>query len=200
VDFRRPNAFTFVELLISVLIVGVMALFFTRTLGYGGRAASRALCLQQLQSLGGCLRLYAADHSGSFPAVDGAATSDVPLALLTPKYCSDPALFFCPGSESVHRPGLGESVSGYSISYAYVMGHTMQSPPQSLLAADALIPGASLRRGEPLFAAKGSGPGANHGSEGGALLLVNGSVLGSPLLADRTWALPPRVKLVNPKP
>lgn len=196
---RRSHGFSYIELLISVAIIGVA---YMMLLGPGsalGQSQSKARCAAQLRQLHQALTLFATEHDGAFPTAAGAATSDVPLSQLVPLYTSDTDVFICPGSKDSALPGA-EPFAGRRISYAYYMGLRKDAPPRTPLVSDAQAGTDAKRAGEPLFSADGSAPGNKHRRYGGNVLFVDGSVETFDAMTPRDFPLPPGAALLNPKP
>jgi prepilin-type N-terminal cleavage/methylation domain-containing protein/prepilin-type processing-associated H-X9-DG protein len=66
---RHPTAaFTLIELLTVIAIIGVLAAILIPTVGRARRAAHQATSSSNLRQLGIAFRLYAEEHRGNFPA------------------------------------------------------------------------------------------------------------------------------------
>jgi prepilin-type processing-associated H-X9-DG protein len=195
----RRAGFTYVELLITTVIVCVLYLM---VLGPGsalGQSRSKARCAAQLQQLHQCLAAYATEHNGAFPVITGATTSEAPLSTLVPLYTTDTSLFICPGSKDPGLPGA-EPFANRRISYAYYMGLKSDAPPGTAVLSDAQATTAAKHSGEPLFSTNGAGPGNKHRSYGGNVLFTDGSVETYRAQATRDFPLPAGVTLLNPHP
>lgn len=67
---RRENrAFTLVELLAVIAIIGVLAAIVITTLGRVRKSAQNAACASNLRQIGAAALLYASDHKGMLPPV-----------------------------------------------------------------------------------------------------------------------------------
>ena len=66
----RPRAFTLVELLLVLAIVGVLAALLLPALSRANRKAHNLTCISQLKQLGIATRLYAEDTRGRLPAAE----------------------------------------------------------------------------------------------------------------------------------
>ena len=182
--------------LMSILSVGLYSF------GSGRRQRSqKALCQDNLQKIYIALQIYAKDAGGQLPLATNAATSEVPLDLLVPRYSADTAIFICPGGrDSV--PPAGASLQLGKISYAYYMGHRLDdlSAAEWPLLSDRQVDTAAKAKDEPVFSSTGSPPGNNHHKYGGNILMGDGSVQESGPAAAFALTIPPGVNLLNPKP
>jgi prepilin-type processing-associated H-X9-DG protein len=105
--------FSFVELLISMLLVAVLYAVVLSPSEQQVRRKKFAECAERLRKSHLALNIYAADHSGAYPTIAGAQNSDEVLSLLVPKCTSDTSIFACPSS--------GKN----GVSFAYAMGLKM---------------------------------------------------------------------------
>ena len=195
----RSQGFSFIELLVTMAIVGVLYMTLLGPSSAGVQAKKRALCLQNLAQMHTVLTLYAAEHDGAFPVVPGAVSSEVPLSELVPRYTTDTTIFTCPGSGGTELPGALPFAHRH-ISYAYVMGLPRDAPADAMIVSDAQVDTRAKTTGEALFSTSGSAPGANHGPTGGHLLFVDGHVEWTGARAPRAMLPPPGTTLLNPKP
>lgn len=195
----RCAGFTYVELLITTLIVCVLYLLVLGPRSALGQSRSKARCAGQLQQLHQCLAAYATEHDGAFPVVAGAATSEVPLSALVPLYTTDTSLFICPGSGDSALPGA-EPFANRRISYAYYMGLRSDAPPGTAVISDAQATTAAKHSGDALFSTDGAGPGNKHRSYGGNVLFADGSVETYHARSTRDFPVPAGVTLLNPRP
>jgi prepilin-type N-terminal cleavage/methylation domain-containing protein/prepilin-type processing-associated H-X9-DG protein len=191
--------FSYIELLVVMAIIGIA---YTIMFGAGSQnyqESRKAVCARNLQQLHSVLTVYAADHDGAFPALAGAKTSEAPLSLLFPKYCTDTDLFICPGTSDRPLPGA-QPFANRKISYAYYMGLAAAASAEQPLLSDAQIDCEPKREGARLFSDTGKKPGANHREFGGSVLFCDGHVEDTPALAARDLRCPAGVILLNPKP
>lgn len=66
-ELMRSRAFTVIELLVSIAIIGVLAALVTGGVVKVGEASKRTACLSNLRQWGSALQLYVADHNGFMP-------------------------------------------------------------------------------------------------------------------------------------
>ena len=106
---RRPRlaeAFTLIELMIVVAIIGILAGLMTGVVGYVQNSAKRNQCLNNLRQWGGAMSLYLDEHrSRTFPTymkAEGAGEADLWWNALPPylEKGSKPP-FTCPCDETV---------------------------------------------------------------------------------------------------
>jgi prepilin-type processing-associated H-X9-DG protein/prepilin-type N-terminal cleavage/methylation domain-containing protein len=195
---RRGHAgFSLIELLFVCAIVAVLYTIMLGPSSESRQKHNKAVCAKNLQQLSAVLSIYAADHNGAYPALPDARTSEAPLSLLVPQYCSDTSLFICPGSGDRALPGA-QPFADRRISYAYYMGLTTAATGGQPLLSDAQVDTQAKSAAQPLFSATGRNPGANHRERGGNVLFCDGHVEELPPLAPRELTCPPGVKLLNP--
>jgi prepilin-type N-terminal cleavage/methylation domain-containing protein/prepilin-type processing-associated H-X9-DG protein len=189
--------FSLVELLITLaLLLIISTMYFGFSSPNHQRTAKRS-CEANLQKIFLAQEIYARDNAGAFPVVASAATSEVPLDLLVPRYSVDREIFICPGSKDSPLPA-GESLRTNKISYAYYMGRHSGGAPSALM-SDAQVNTNSKSAGDAIFSATGKAPGNNHHQFGGNILFNDGHVESSP--TNLVSALPANagVVLLNPK-
>jgi prepilin-type N-terminal cleavage/methylation domain-containing protein/prepilin-type processing-associated H-X9-DG protein len=194
----RRSGFTLIELLITLALMIVIA-----TLYYGAGSPSlqkrqKRLCQQNLQKMYLALEIYATDHERRFPEKPEAGTSEEALDALVPRYTVDTSVFICPGSRDSSLPA-GEPILKRQISYAYYMGRN-SADAEAVLISDRQVNEESKAAGQPVFSSTGEPPGNNHHKFGGNLLFCDGRVETSGATARFALALPPHVRLLNPKP
>ncbi len=183
--FRRKSAFAFVELLVVMLILVVLYSVAVGPTASYLRAQKLTRCAENMRKLHLTLTLFANEHDGAFPTVEGAQSSSQPLALLVPKYTSTPALLACPAVDE----GFG---------FAYVSGLKNDRNSRQMLISDAQVNNAPKPRGAALFSTDGKGRGSNHGDGGGNVLFADGHVATSGTHTLDEIILPPGVVLLNP--
>lgn len=74
--FRRRQAFTLVELLCVIAIVGILAAILIPVVGSVRESARIGACVSNLRQIGTAFQLYAADNRGLYPAPRQADTSN----------------------------------------------------------------------------------------------------------------------------
>ena len=197
----RAGGFSLIELLAVLFLMAILSVGLY-SFGSGRRQLSRkALCQDSLQKIYLALQIYAKDDGGRLPLATNAASAEVPLDLLVPRYSADTAIFTCPGGrDSV--PPAGASLQLGKISYAYYMGHQLDDPAAAgwPLLSDRQVNTAAKAKGEPLFSSTGSPPGNNHHKYGGNILMGDGSVQESGPATAFALTISPGVVLLNPKP
>jgi prepilin-type N-terminal cleavage/methylation domain-containing protein len=81
VSKHRTNAFTLVEMLVVIAIIGILASVLLPALNSSQRRAQRIWCENNLQQMGIAFHVFANDHSGKFPmavpAIDGGSMESV---------------------------------------------------------------------------------------------------------------------------
>jgi prepilin-type processing-associated H-X9-DG protein len=199
-DMRnRRHAFSYIELMITMVIACMLYMAMCGPNSPAGRAKRRAQCARQLEQMHSVLALYAAEHDGVFPAVEGASSSEAPLSQLVPLYTTDTSIFICPASGHSALPGA-QPFADRRISYAYVTGLKRDADPGVLLVSDAQVNTLPKTQNEPLFSTSGSAPGNNHRTAGGNMLFVDGHVETPGALAPRALPVPEGATLLNPRP
>jgi type II secretory pathway pseudopilin PulG len=197
----RPGGFSLLELLIvAFIMLGLSAMMYS--FGSARRQKTqKALCQDNLQKIYIALQIYAKDANGRLPEAANAATAEVPLDLLVPRYSADTSIFICPGGRDSAWPA-GESLLQGKISYAYYMGRRLDDPVAAEwpLLSDRQVNTGSKLKGDPVFSSTGRPPGNNHHKYGGNFLMGDGSVQGSGPEAPFALLLPLNVILLNPKP
>jgi prepilin-type processing-associated H-X9-DG protein len=192
------NGFMAIELLAVLAIILVLfCLYWGGPLTSGSRS-KYAACAKNLEFIHTAMATYAMDNNDRFPFVTKAETSDAPLTLLIPKYTTQTASFICPASGD-RKLAEGESFAKKRISYAYVMGLTRTNEPLQFIMSDEQIDTKAKAAGARVFSADGKSIGNNHGTDGGNLLFVDGSV--QQIAAQSPSALGLQGgTLLNPKP
>ncbi len=204
------GGFSYVELLITMALVMIAYSLYFGPGSSGVQDRKKADCLRRLEQISLAMNVYAGEHNGAYPAVQGALSPGEPLSLLVPAYASDVSVFICPGSRDAALP-QGKPFAGRRISYAYYMGYrTVPAAPllapgllpqageSSPLLSDAQIDALPKRQGKPVFAAADRAPGNNHRKYGGNILFGDGHAERAEPDAPRDLPIPPGVALLNP--
>jgi prepilin-type N-terminal cleavage/methylation domain-containing protein len=198
-QLRRPehSGFSALELLIVVAILLILTTMFWGFESRGSRASKMKFCQTNLRKIFIALDIYANDAGGSFPFVMGAATAEIALDPLTPKYTADTSSFICPSSRD-DPDQSGNSLAAQSISYAYYMGVKRAAGRLPLL-SDRQVNTLPKPVGAPVFSADGKKPANNHKNDGGNVLFSDGGAECSTPSAQFNLAPPAPVILLNPK-
>jgi len=194
----RRAAFSLVELLIVVALLLVLTTMYWGSSSGRHKRTLQEDCQQNLLKLYIAMQIYANDHSGKFPVVTNAGTSEDALDPLVPHYTVDTSLFICPASNDASLPS-GESLRQHKISYAYYMGLRSADATEVLL-TDRQVDARPKKIGQPVFSSDGKPPGNNHQKDGGNLLFADGHVEVSPPSTAISLILTQGVVLLNPKP
>lgn len=199
---QRPvvrGGFNLVELVLVVFVLGALMFLMWGPMTHSRAVRARADCAVQLMQLHVALALYAADATGRFPEIAPAHTSEAPLSLLVPRYISETRWFVCPGTGRKPPPAI-PGFAGGRVDYAYYQGLRTNVHAATPLLTDAQINDRPKRVGEPVFSTDGRPPGNNHGSTGGNVLRVDGSVRFTPPRAAFDLPVETGVALLNPGP
>ena len=120
VALRRHRAFTLVELLVVLAIVGVLAAMLLPALGRARYQTRLVQCRNRLRNIGVAVKLYADEHEGVLPdstCVDGPHTKLIDA--LEDRYVEDPRNFYCPAETSPLRRWSPENYEAGRIGYFY---------------------------------------------------------------------------------
>ncbi len=148
----RRRAFTLVEMLCAIAVIGVLAALLLPALTQARARALRVQCVSQLHQAGLAFQEFAHDHGGSFPmqvpAAAGGALESVQRAYRAPGglalsyLCfrplagelSTPKVLVCPADRRLAAPGFAV-LSNENLSY-FVGVNANYAKPNSLLAGD----------------------------------------------------------------
>jgi prepilin-type N-terminal cleavage/methylation domain-containing protein/prepilin-type processing-associated H-X9-DG protein len=199
---ERGNAtdsgFSLIELLVTLALLLILT---TMYYGFGSRSHQRTqqkACRANLQKIYIGLQIYANEHDGKFPVLQGAKTSEEVLNCLVPKYISDSPAFICPGSKDDALPP-GASLVKNRISYSYIMGHRISEAREALM-SDKLVDTQPKLADHTVFSTTGKPPGNNHHKYGGNFLFCDGSAEFSPSRIPFSLVFNKDIVLLNPKP
>lgn len=100
-SLRRRQAFTLIELLTVIAIIGILAAIIIPTVGSVRQSAQASVCLSNLRQVGLSTLVYASDNKNFLP--DAGAGNDPTWARTLSTYMSIPAgqkstIFTCPGA------------------------------------------------------------------------------------------------------
>jgi prepilin-type N-terminal cleavage/methylation domain-containing protein/prepilin-type processing-associated H-X9-DG protein len=122
------RAFTLVELLAVIAIIGILAAILFATYGSIMRAKNSTVCLSNLRQIGNASLLYCADHKGEFPRAVSfpptTVTNSAPWNVLLYSYFGLPAdvanspVFKCPADPRDYAT-VQNSTTRYARSYAF---------------------------------------------------------------------------------
>jgi prepilin-type N-terminal cleavage/methylation domain-containing protein/prepilin-type processing-associated H-X9-DG protein len=194
---RSAKGFSLVELLVTIALILVISTIYLGSLAPNRQTGFRRSCEANLRKIYLAQEIYARDHGGAFPSLQGARTAEAPLNMLVPRYTVDREIFICPGSLDVPMPS-DASLRTNKISYAYYMGRHAVGDSTALM-SDEQVNTNSKSAGDAIFSASGKAPGNNHHQFGGNILFTDGRVERSP--ARLSFAIPVTsgVMLLNPK-
>ena len=104
---RRAAAFTLIELLTVIAVIGVLAAILIPAVGKVRERAHQTQCVSNLRQLAVAATMYASDHKGDYPALNGETEGapQVPWFEQLRPYIDDEAsrqsieLINCPSSE-----------------------------------------------------------------------------------------------------
>jgi prepilin-type processing-associated H-X9-DG protein/prepilin-type N-terminal cleavage/methylation domain-containing protein len=107
-------AFTLVELLVVISIIGLLAGLAVPAINGGLKSAKAGACLSNLHQIGVATMAYAADNSFKLPNA-GSGTSDMwatqLAAFISTGTKSKKSIFVCPGSEKTVQEATGNDVA-----------------------------------------------------------------------------------------
>jgi prepilin-type N-terminal cleavage/methylation domain-containing protein len=191
--------FSLIEVLaVAAILLLLFALYWAPRTSRNRQRQAQLECQTHLQKIYVALSIYAGEHADTFPVAAGARTSAEALDALVPRYTSDTAVFFCPGTKA---PPLAtdQPLARQRISYAYYIGRRTTDPHQPLM-SDEQVNTLSKNAGELAFSVTGKPPGNNHDKLGGNLLFCDGRTEWVPPRLPFSLTLTQGVVLLNPLP
>jgi len=96
-------AFTLVELLVTIAIIGILVAMLIPAGGYAIAEARMVECRNNLRALGQTVLLYAKDHNGSLPVSDVLDGPHPALLAALRQYNVDPQVCYCPSETAEDR-------------------------------------------------------------------------------------------------
>ena len=111
---KSDIAFTLVELLVVISIIGLLAGLAVPAINGGLKSAKAGACLSNLHQIGVATMAYAAENSFKLP---NSGSNDVPewpttlAALVSTDTKSKKSIFVCPGSEKPVQQGSGTEIA-----------------------------------------------------------------------------------------
>ena len=156
---RRAGAFTLVEMLTVIAIIGILAALLLPALSEGKARAKRVWCGSNLEQVGLAFHIYANDHHGRFPMQvsisDGGAQEYVQNGYLVngefyftfrqfqvmPNALGTPKILICPADTRLPAPNFSALQNNH---LSYFVGVTANPvKPRSILAGDRNITNSS---------------------------------------------------------
>ena len=121
---RDLRAFTLVEILVVIAIIGLLVAMLLPALGRAKSQVQLADCRNRLRNIGVALRLYANEREDLLPmstCVDG--PQQEMTEALGGRYVEDPRNFYCPAETNPERSYTPENFEAGRIGYFYYACH-----------------------------------------------------------------------------
>jgi len=124
-QLRIYYAFSLVELLVSVAIIGLLVTIVVPSIGRARDKTKLAICKSHLRNLGIAARMYAYDNTGVLPMAEKLDNPHKSLlgALSGRNYIGDFRIYYCPSMTDPELCYCEENVDACNISYFYVSCH-----------------------------------------------------------------------------
>lgn len=173
----KGRAFTLIELLIVITIIGILAGLMFPVAGRIRETARRTQCLNNLRQIGTAIGMYYDDNQQRMPAGDGPAGS---FTVLSNYLSATPKILWCPSDVSRKAPvgfdRLDVSANG-NVSYSFWTNAQWQAPLMQPMMWDrgVQIGGGDLRSA-PWKSGSTPGQDSPHRGEGGNILWTDGHV------------------------
>jgi prepilin-type N-terminal cleavage/methylation domain-containing protein len=120
---HKPRAFTLVELLVAIGIIGILAGLLIPAVAKARGSAARARCAGQLHDIGHMLQMYFGENRNTLPKLNMMPSLRPPLnrypslvQLLAPYYRGDTGAFQCP-TDQIKQP-VRDAPSGFETYFA----------------------------------------------------------------------------------
>jgi len=114
-----PTAFTLIEMLVTIAIIGILAALLLPLLSKAKEAGKSTACLSNLRQIGLSLQMYVEEHENRMPAMydallssAGPVTNTTTIDIVLTNYLGNPNILRCPAD----KPGLFEQTGS---SYAW---------------------------------------------------------------------------------
>jgi prepilin-type N-terminal cleavage/methylation domain-containing protein/prepilin-type processing-associated H-X9-DG protein len=198
--FTKNAAFTLIEVLVAIAIMGVLAAIMIPVVGSFQSQANERKCLANLKQIGAAMFSYAADNNGLLPPLrQGINSGDVWQQVLVANKYTSQATMFCPAATKAGRgwngthPDYGASTrtSGNNALVGSRVGllgdanaprrlAAINNPSKTLFVSDACAPAVNVFRGtwsldlrwflQPTSAISQSGIAPRHGIKNNDIL------------------------------